>query len=361
MGAARKLKSETAGSKDKKAVAKPADYFKKVKIKMDEAVHVVYMFFRSARRCFYYCKGPRRTGNSWWIDSGRDNAYRRIGAVTVKRAIQIEAKITAAFFDRKTPVKAEPETAKVEANEYQADYKIRCPSVLETETPAYAEDKISVSAVEVHFSNDNKREVKIENVEIIKGEPPVVGWDAPKVKPDMISVPETKSDEIKAVPVKADKIEVTESVGETYVPEKSSMKKEKIHPPKGTEAKKPEVHAPRITMPAPCRIKVEELKIPKNKIYTEKTLVKISELPAPKAKPAKQSDIGIETKPFAFLAVSIKAAKMKPEEIRTSELKVPETGADRTAVKEEVDYRVLKGSRQKIHGQKVASAADSLS
>jgi hypothetical protein len=359
MGAASKLKHEKLkGSKSKKP-PKPAivDYLKKVAVKVAECLPA-FLFFRSPRRGFHYCKGPRRTGNSWWINSGRENAYRRYGSVVskIKNIAAITATAIARPFRSKKLMIEEPlKLEKVEHAKEKTE-KIIHNVIEKTESrPMVVKEKpesrneIPVDsfpvkpAAKLHFSHIEPVETKKMKMETAPSGTEKAQWiNGEEIKANGIRVKNIKTPE-----TRTEKIKNEAAFGET-----------RVRVPELATAGNPEKHL--------AAVHKEEIKVPASEHRTNVSSVEIkTDKPVPVPK-IEYSDVAVRARPFAFLAASVKALEDKrPGIIKTIEFKALEISMpkpDRRKSGEEDVYPVLKGiKQQRIRIQKVAAAADSLS
>ncbi len=359
MGAARKLKHEKLNApKDRKeAKTATADYFKNTVAKLVER-HPVFRFFRAAMRGFHYCKGPRRTGNSWWVDKGRKNAYRAYGIFVLSRKLAVNVAIAKPSRNKKPmveePLKLENTRHmedKLERVKYSAPEKVESQTATVIETPRTKIDRISntkiknenralvdVPHAKLHFNHVNS---DASSTEIARGE----------------KAPAVKHQEVKTIGMK---------ISQGRKAETKSIKSEARA--EGTKVKpRSHMHTERTPKTRTTAVRIAETKIKTPKTEPSKpTGISVDKIRAPVAFSAPKtefSDVAIKVPAFALLAASVKAVKAKPEGlIRTIEF--PKTVSIKPKEeKPEIDvYSILKGIKpQRFNAPKVTAAADPLS
>jgi len=354
MGVARQLKHEksdhSAGEKNMKPV-RPSHSPDVIKRLTERFAPI--LSFRHTMRGFHYCK-HRKCGNGWWIDTGRDNAYRKFAFILGRNPLFDKA-VLPFRQESRHPLAQSPSKAKP----------------VEAMPVAFAEKKAGKNPESgaVHFVHEedapvvkNERRNSIEKTGLpVKAETNVPYPECREAKAEFIPVPKT---DLKLGEAPKAKVAGHRAGQETRT-EKYGVKTEKAEPKK-EETKEcgpfaPAVKTGKTGMPAErIRFATVERKARTGtasmKRRTEKRTAGKIKAPKPET-----TDVAIKAAPFAYFAASAKGTKAEPETIvKNIVLQIPKTERRKEEKRDDI-YDVLKGLRyQKILAPKVASAADSL-
>ncbi len=351
MGVARQLEHKKLNRSASKEEAKPSRFnFTRKELKKLLERLGPYLPFRHTMRGFHYCK-HRKCGNGWWIDVGKDNAYRKFAFVIGRNPL---LDLNAGFSPVKRQHLAEKHSKAKTIEVLPVEFREKKTHRKETVDSAHPEM--------ASFTEINERPVRSEIKQDAKPlQAPVDDFKPAEVKATKITAQETEV-ETRVTVRKTKTIEPVKHGDEQRIPvEKPMIKTEKIEA-KDFKVEKTDAPAPQ---PKPVKIKANHVSTGKTKTIKRETAA--TEAKAPKTGTTqvriperKFSDVAIPVKPFSLLAASVKAAKPLPETTATFEQKIPEN-KKRKEKKIDNVYDVLKELKyQKIFIPKVAAAADSL-